>query len=243
MLRAAAVAAGVARDANGSAALLATFTAAALRDTSPFPACKYETDILYNKHVCHAASEHEVDAASRAGNSASPHNSHQAPISHHLPNSHPGTSSSQSLPSTSGREASWLASTAARPLAAEGGISAHRSFSSTTGPPAPSIPHNARCDDFSEPANGSERAECVVIGAGVVGLAIARALAQAGKEVLILEAESAVGTQTSSRHSEVIHAGLYYPRGSLKAKLCVRGAKLLYDYCRQAATDFLLCSV
>jgi L-2-hydroxyglutarate oxidase LhgO len=76
----------------------------------------------------------------------------------------------------------------------------------------------------------ADRVECVVIGAGAVGLAIARALALAGREVLILEAANAIGTETSSRNSEVIHAGLYYATGSLKARLCVRGNKLLYDY-------------
>lgn len=76
-----------------------------------------------------------------------------------------------------------------------------------------------------------ENVDCVVIGAGVVGLAIARALAMAGREVIILESENAFGTATSSRHSEVIHAGIYYPTGSLRAKLCVRGKQLLYDYC------------
>ena len=60
-----------------------------------------------------------------------------------------------------------------------------------------------------------ERVDCVVIGAGVVGLAVARALAQAGREVVILEAEAAIGTGTRSRNSEVIHAGIYYPQGSL----------------------------
>lgn len=73
--------------------------------------------------------------------------------------------------------------------------------------------------------------ECVVIGAGVVGLAVARALAERGREVIVLEATEAIGTGTSSRNSEVIHAGLYYPRGSLKATLCVRGREMLYDYC------------
>lgn len=71
----------------------------------------------------------------------------------------------------------------------------------------------------------------MVIGAGVVGLAAARALALAGHEVLVLEACNAIGTQTSSRNSEVIHAGMYYPTGSLKAQLCVRGKALLYSYC------------
>ena len=72
--------------------------------------------------------------------------------------------------------------------------------------------------------------DCAVIGAGVVGLAVARALALAGREVIVLEAEGAIGTGTSSRNSEVIHAGIYYPKGSLKAQLCVQGKQLLYDY-------------
>jgi L-2-hydroxyglutarate oxidase LhgO len=76
-----------------------------------------------------------------------------------------------------------------------------------------------------------DRIECVVIGAGVVGLAIARAMAARGREVIVLEEGEAVGTGTSSRNSEVIHAGLYYPRGSLKAELCVRGRAMLYEYC------------
>jgi L-2-hydroxyglutarate oxidase LhgO len=73
--------------------------------------------------------------------------------------------------------------------------------------------------------------ECVVIGAGVVGLAVARALAMAGREVVILEAEDAIGTHTSSRNSEVIHAGIYYPKDSLKARACVEGRRRLYKYC------------
>jgi L-2-hydroxyglutarate oxidase LhgO len=83
--------------------------------------------------------------------------------------------------------------------------------------------------------------ECVVIGAGVVGLAVARALAIAGREVVLLEAASAIGTGTSSRNSEVIHAGLYYPPGSLKARLCVRGRGLLYDFCRTHAVAHRRC--
>jgi L-2-hydroxyglutarate oxidase LhgO len=79
----------------------------------------------------------------------------------------------------------------------------------------------------------AERIECAVIGAGVVGLAIARRLAMRGREVVILEAESAFGTHTSSRNSEVIHAGIYYPTGSLKAQLCVAGRKALYRYCAE----------
>ncbi len=76
-----------------------------------------------------------------------------------------------------------------------------------------------------------ESVDAVVVGAGVVGLAIARELALAGREVIILEAEDAIGTHTSSRNSEVIHAGIYYPKGSLKARSCVAGRDLLYQYC------------
>ncbi len=76
-----------------------------------------------------------------------------------------------------------------------------------------------------------EEVECLVIGAGVVGLAVARALACAGREVIIVEREDAIGTQTSSRNSEVIHAGIYYPRDSLMARFCVAGRQALYDYC------------
>ncbi len=78
-----------------------------------------------------------------------------------------------------------------------------------------------------------EQVEIVVAGAGVVGLAVARALALAGHDVLVLEAESAIGSVTSARNSEVIHAGLYYPTGSLKARLCVAGREQLYRYCAE----------
>src|SRR5204863_958289 len=84
------------------------------------------------------------------------------------------------------------------------------------------------------PANGCslvERLDAVVIGAGLVGLAVARALALGGREVVILESEEAIGTHTSSRNSEVIHAGIYYPKGSLKARSGVAGKELLYEYC------------
>ena len=77
----------------------------------------------------------------------------------------------------------------------------------------------------------ADHIDCVVIGAGVVGLAVARALALSGREVVVLEAANAIGTGTSSRNSEVIHAGIYYPKDSLKARLCVRGKALLYEYC------------
>jgi L-2-hydroxyglutarate oxidase LhgO len=73
--------------------------------------------------------------------------------------------------------------------------------------------------------------DSVVIGAGVIGLAVARAFALAGREVLILEQATAFGTGISSRNSEVIHAGIHYPEGSLKARLCVEGKVKLYDYC------------
>lgn len=75
-----------------------------------------------------------------------------------------------------------------------------------------------------------ESVDSVVIGAGAVGLAVARALALAGRDVVVLEMESTIGTGTSSRNSEVIHAGIYYPRGSLKAGLCVSGRRALYPF-------------
>jgi L-2-hydroxyglutarate oxidase LhgO len=86
-----------------------------------------------------------------------------------------------------------------------------------------------------------DNADVVVIGAGVVGLAVARALAQRGREVLILEAASSFGTETSSRNSEVIHAGIYYPQGSLKARLCVAGRGLLYDFCERYGIAYRRC--
>jgi L-2-hydroxyglutarate oxidase LhgO len=73
--------------------------------------------------------------------------------------------------------------------------------------------------------------DTAVIGAGVVGLACAVALARRGSKVMVLEAERTVGTATSSRNSEVIHAGIYYPQGSAKARLCVAGRERLYSYC------------
>ncbi|RZJ50473.1 MAG: NAD(P)/FAD-dependent oxidoreductase [Acidovorax sp.] len=87
----------------------------------------------------------------------------------------------------------------------------------------------------------TDKMDCVVIGAGVVGLAVGRALALKGREVLVLEAADAIGTQTSSRNSEVIHAGLYYPTGSLKAQLCVRGRDMLYAYCEERAVPYRRC--
>ncbi|MDO8456787.1 MAG: NAD(P)/FAD-dependent oxidoreductase [Burkholderiaceae bacterium] len=96
-----------------------------------------------------------------------------------------------------------------------------------------------------EKIDSVDRVDCVVIGAGVVGLAVARALALspkfAGREVMVLEAASAIGTGTSSRNSEVIHAGIYYPQGSLKAQLCVQGRAMLYDYCAERGIGFKRC--
>ncbi len=86
-----------------------------------------------------------------------------------------------------------------------------------------------------------DRVDAVVIGAGLVGLAVARALATAGSEVVILEAEDAIGTHTSSRNSEVIHAGIYYPQGSLKARACVEGRQRLYDYCAERGVPHRRC--
>jgi L-2-hydroxyglutarate oxidase LhgO len=75
--------------------------------------------------------------------------------------------------------------------------------------------------------------DCVVVGAGVIGLAVARRLAQAGREVVVLEAAEGIGTVTSSRNSEVIHAGIYYKAASLMARMCVTGKKMLYQYCAE----------
>jgi L-2-hydroxyglutarate oxidase LhgO len=82
-----------------------------------------------------------------------------------------------------------------------------------------------------------ERIDAIVVGAGVVGLAVARALARARHEVIVLEAEPVVGSHASSRNSEVIHAGLYYPPDSLKARLCVAGRERLYRYCARRGID------
>lgn len=86
-----------------------------------------------------------------------------------------------------------------------------------------------------------ERVDAVVVGAGVVGLAVARALALAGREVIILEAAEGIGTETSSRNSEVIHAGIYYPPGSLKARFCVAGKLALYAYCAERGVPHARC--
>jgi L-2-hydroxyglutarate oxidase LhgO len=76
-----------------------------------------------------------------------------------------------------------------------------------------------------------DHVDCVVVGAGVIGLAIARQLARSGREVIVLESEGEIGTVTSSRNSEVIHAGIYYPRDSLMARFCVSGRAALYRFC------------
>lgn len=87
----------------------------------------------------------------------------------------------------------------------------------------------------------SESVECVVIGAGVIGLAVAREMAVAGIETVVLEASNAIGQGASSRNSEVVHAGIYYPPGSLKARLCVEGRRKLYAYCDSHGVSYKRC--
>ena len=87
----------------------------------------------------------------------------------------------------------------------------------------------------------SEHVDCVVVGAGVVGLAVARALARAGREVVVLEAAEAIGTETSSRNSEVVHAGIYYAPGSLMARTCVEGRRRLYAFCDDHGVPYRKC--
>ena len=86
-----------------------------------------------------------------------------------------------------------------------------------------------------------ERIDCAVIGAGVIGLAVARALALRGRDVVVLERAQAIGTETSARSSEVIHSGIYYPAGSLKARLCVAGKVALYRYCEEHGVSHRSC--
>ncbi len=87
----------------------------------------------------------------------------------------------------------------------------------------------------------TNRVDCVVIGAGVIGLSVARRLAMTGVEAIVVEAAATVGTQTSSRNSEVIHAGIYYPAASLKARLCVAGKHALYAYCQARGVEHRRC--
>src|SRR4051812_49543049 len=103
----------------------------------------------------------------------------------------------------------------------------------TTPQGAPDIRHTGEeaMDEF----------DCVVAGAGVVGIAVARALALAGREVIVLDAAEGIGTETSSRNSEVIHAGIYYPRGSLMARFCVQGRRALYAFCAERGVPFNNC--
>ncbi|WP_020592609.1 NAD(P)/FAD-dependent oxidoreductase [Kiloniella laminariae] len=93
----------------------------------------------------------------------------------------------------------------------------------------------------SELMTAVEQVDAIVIGAGVVGMACARALALAGREVIVIEKESQPGTGISARNSGVIHAGIYYPTGSLKAQLCLRGKELLYGFCRDHAVPHRQC--
>ncbi len=86
-----------------------------------------------------------------------------------------------------------------------------------------------------------ENVDCVVVGAGVVGIAVARALALTGREVIVVEALEAIGTETSSRNSEVIHAGIYYPKDSNMARLCVAGRRALYRYCDEHGVPYNNC--
>lgn len=89
--------------------------------------------------------------------------------------------------------------------------------------------------------SGVDEIDAVVVGAGAVGLACARALAMAGHEVVVLERHAAIGTETSARNSEVIHAGIYYPAGSLKARLCVEGRRRLYEYLQSRSLPHRAC--
>lgn len=87
----------------------------------------------------------------------------------------------------------------------------------------------------------TETTDAIVIGAGVIGLAVARELAMHGRQVIVIERNAAIGQETSSRNSEVIHAGIYYPTNSLKARLCVAGKERLYAYCREKAIPHERC--
>ena len=87
--------------------------------------------------------------------------------------------------------------------------------------------------EFSDLKDEMDRVDCVIVGAGVIGLAVARRLAQAGREVVVIDEAEGIGTVTSSRNSEVIHAGIYYRAGSLMARMCVAGKRALYRYCAE----------
>ena len=110
-------------------------------------------------------------------------------------------------------------------------------FQGTSGSEPPIFPQGRSCREDGP----MDRVDCVVIGAGVVGLALARHLALQGREVVVLEAEDRIGTGISSRNSEVIHSGIYYPTGSLKARLCVAGQRALYAYCEAHGVAYRRC--
>ena len=86
-----------------------------------------------------------------------------------------------------------------------------------------------------------QRVQTVVVGAGVVGLACARALSRTGRDVLLLDEAAAIGTSTSSRNSEVVHAGIYYARDSLKARACIAGRRALYGFCEAHGVRYNKC--
>ena len=83
----------------------------------------------------------------------------------------------------------------------------------------------------------TEIIDCIVVGAGVVGLAIAREMSKSGREVLLLETENSIGNGTSSRNSEIIHSGVYYPPNSLKARLCVKGREMIYKFSKEYGVE------
>lgn len=114
-------------------------------------------------------------------------------------------------------------------------------MSVSPGDPASSPSLSANPGIVEHGAISVDQVDCIVVGAGVIGLAVARELSGRGLEVLILEAADAIGTETSSRNSEVIHAGIYYPAGSLKACLCVAGREKLYRYCAERGVAHSRC--
>lgn len=118
---------------------------------------------------------------------------------------------------------------------------ARPSIATPAAPPAAGPAHDERGPQAAAALTGIEDVDVLVIGAGVVGLACARALAQAGRAVVVVDAADTHGTGLSSRNSEVLHAGLYYPPGSLRARLCVAGRRQLVDYCRDRDVQHRLC--